>query len=95
MQAYDIMYDIIVFNMIYNMISYMISVRLQPPILPRHSALMQTMVGNGHDADLDRPMDADEERDYADQDPLRLSDGGRCRDSCDTFEAHTLLDQRS
>ena len=31
--------------MISYVISYMISVRLQPPILPRHSALMQTMVG--------------------------------------------------
>ncbi len=39
------MYDIIVFYMICDMISYMISVRLQLPILPRHSALMQTMVG--------------------------------------------------
>ncbi len=41
-----------------------------------HSApaqrLMQTLVDNGHehDADLDRPMDSDEERDFADQDPL-------------------------
>ena len=31
--------------MISYVISYMISVRLQPPILPLHSALMQTMVG--------------------------------------------------
>jgi hypothetical protein len=53
LQAHDIMYDIIVlqtydimfFYMIYYMISYLISVRLQPPILPRHSALVQTMVG--------------------------------------------------
>ncbi len=33
------------YYMIYDMISYMISVRLQLQILPRHSALMQTMVG--------------------------------------------------
>ena len=31
--------------MIYDMISYMISVLLQLPILPRNSALIQTMVG--------------------------------------------------
>ncbi len=31
--------------MIYDIISYMISVRLQLPILPWHSELMQTMVG--------------------------------------------------
>jgi len=34
-----------IYNMISYVISYMISVRLQPPILPLHSALMQTMVG--------------------------------------------------
>ena len=26
--------------------------------------------GHAHDADLDRPMDVDEERDFADQGPL-------------------------
>ena len=35
------------------MISYIIYVRLQPPILPRHSALMQTMVGMDMEEDAE------------------------------------------
>jgi hypothetical protein len=62
----NIIYDIIVFFMIHDIISY---VRLQLLILPRHSADANDS-GHERDADLDRPMDADEERDYADQDPL-------------------------
>jgi hypothetical protein len=82
--------------MIYDVISYMISVRLQLPILPRHSALMSRH--HERDADLDRPMDADEERDYADQDPLSDMDMEEDAEilatllqhipSCDTSAAH-------
>ena len=46
--------------MIYAMISYMISVRSQLQSLQR---------ADNRDADLDLPMDADEARDYADQEP--------------------------
>jgi len=55
----------------YIMISYMISVRLQLLLLPRNSALMQTMVNMSMMLTwTDQCIDADEERDYADQDPL-------------------------
>ena len=44
------------------MISYMISVGSPADPAPAQRA-------DDRDADLDRPMDSDEERDYADQDP--------------------------
>ncbi len=59
-----------IYDIIYDMISYMISVRLQLPILPWHSALMQTMVGMSVMLTwTDRRMPT-RRRDYADQDPL-------------------------
>ena len=87
------MYDIIVFYMIYDMISYMISVRLQLPILTRHSALMQTMVGMSVMLTWTEKWMPTRSVTMLTKTPsqtVRHGHGGRCRDSCDTFEAQSV-----
>ena len=78
--------------MISYVISYMISVRLQPPILPRHSALMQTV---GMSVMLTwtnqwMPTRSVTMLTKTPSQTVRHGHGGRCRDSCDTFEAQSV-----